>query len=59
MYFYQFPHLDPCAQLWCGEGPRVYSCKTKNVVSLDGSQCGHTDQVYLFLTACLITCLTK
>jgi len=41
----QFGHLDPCAQLWCDDGSRRYSCKTKNAVPLDGTQCGPSPQV--------------
>ncbi|XP_060559602.1 LOW QUALITY PROTEIN: A disintegrin and metalloproteinase with thrombospondin motifs 3-like [Ruditapes philippinarum] len=41
-----FTHIDPCNQMWCTDETRRYSCKTKNVVPLDGTQCGGSPQYY-------------
>ncbi|WAQ96957.1 ATS3-like protein [Mya arenaria] len=47
-----FGMMDPCAQMWCDDGTRRYSCKTKNVVALDGTQCGTQSQYYCMAGVC-------
>lgn len=47
-----FRSIDPCSQMWCTDEGRRYSCKTKNVVPLDGTQCGASPQYYCQGGAC-------
>ncbi|XP_052265428.1 A disintegrin and metalloproteinase with thrombospondin motifs 2-like [Dreissena polymorpha] len=47
-----FGNIDPCGQMWCDDATRAYSCKTKNVVPLDGTQCGPTSHWYCQSGAC-------
>lgn len=47
-----FSGIDPCAQMWCTDVERRYSCKTKKVVPLDGTQCGNSPEWYCQQGAC-------
>ncbi|XP_045210598.2 A disintegrin and metalloproteinase with thrombospondin motifs gon-1-like [Mercenaria mercenaria] len=47
-----FSHIDPCAQMWCTDETRRYSCKTKNVVPLDGTPCRGSSQYYCLAGSC-------